>query len=379
MTICTLGHLAHREMNKKAPLLKPIKVGRYNLKNRVVMAPLTRRRATDDLVPVEIMRTYYEQRASAGLIISEATNISPQALGYMNSPGIFTTEQIEAWKPITKAVHQKGGVIFLQLWHVGRVSHSLLQPNQQLPVSASAVAAIGEIKTPQDHQKMEIPRALEIHEIPTIIDDYKRATINALEAGFDGVEIHGANGYLPNQFLLDGSNVRKDEYGGSIKNRARFIMKILDVCCKAIGSDRVGIRLSPSGANQGIWDSNVVAVFEYLIDKLNDYNMAYLHLMEPYAPLEPAKKYAHYLKVVTPYFRKFFKGPLMTNVGFDFEKGNKSIIDGDADMIAFGRLFISNPDLVERFEKGAQLNEWDTDTFYYGEEKGYIDYPKLDF
>ncbi len=221
LTICTLGHLAHREMNKKAPLLKPIKVGRYDLKNRVVMAPLTRRRATNNLVPVDIMKTYYEQRASAGLIISEATNISPQALGYMNSPGIFTMEQIEAWKPITEAVHQRGGVIFLQLWHVGRVSHSSLQPNQQLPVSASAIAAIGEINTPSGHQKMETPRALETNEIPAIVADYKRATINAIEAGFDGVEIHGANGYLPNQFLLDGSNIRKDEYGGSIKNQVQ--------------------------------------------------------------------------------------------------------------------------------------------------------------
>ena len=377
MTICNLGHIAHREMNKKAPLLKSIRVGRYNLKNRVVMAPLTRRRATDDLVPKDIMRIYYEQRVSAGLIISEATNISPQALGYMNSPGIFTHEQIVAWQPITNAVHQKGGVIFLQLWHVGRVSHPSLQPDQQLPVSSSAVAAIGEINTPQGHQKMIAPRALETNEISTIVNDYKNATINAIEAGFDGVEIHGANGYLPNQFLLDGSNLRVDEYGGSMKNRSRFMLEIVDVCCEAIGSDRVGIRLSPSGANQGIFDSNVVEVYEYLINKLNDYKLAYLHLMEPYAPLEPAEKYANYLKVVTPHFRKFFNGPLITNVGFDFDSGNKSIQNGDADMIAFGRLFISNPDLVERFEKGAPLNQWDADTFYYGGEKGYIDYPVL--
>jgi len=370
--------MAHREINKKAPLLKPIRLGRYNLKNRVVMAPLTRRRATDNLVPVDIMRIYYEQRASAGLIISEATNISPQALGYMNSPGIFATEQIEAWQPVTKAVHQRGVVIFLQLWHVGRVSHPSLHPNQKLPISASAVAAIGEINTPQGHQKMIVPRALETYEIPTIVNDYKKATLNAIEAGFDGVEVHGANGYLPNQFLLNGSNLRKDEYGGSIKNRSRFMLEIVETCSKAIGSDRVGIRLSPSGANQGIFDSNVVEVYEYLIDKLNDYNLAYLHLMEAYAPLEPAEKYKDYLKVVTPHFRKFFNGPLMTNVGFDFDSANKSIQSGDADMIAFGKLFISNPDLVERFEKGAKLNKWDKDTFYYGGEKGYIDYPSLE-
>ena len=258
-------------MNKKASLLTPLKVGKYQLRNRVVMAPLTRRRATDNLVPVDIMRTYYEQRASAGLIISEATNISPQALGYMNSPGIFTPEQIEAWKPITKAVHQKGGVIFLQLWHVGRVSHPLLQPNKVLPVSASAIAVEGKINTPEGHQQMVAPRALELNEIPAVVNDYKTASLNAIEAGFDGVEIHGANGYLPNQFLLDGSNKRTDEYGGSIQNRSSFMLEIVEACCKAIGSERVGIRLSPSGANQGMFDTNVVAVYEYLIKKLNHF------------------------------------------------------------------------------------------------------------
>lgn len=378
MTICKLGHLAHREMNRKAPLLKSIKVGKYNLKNRVVMAPLTRRRATDNMVPVDIMRIYYEQRASAGLIISEATNISEQAFGYMNSPGIFTRAQIDAWKPITNAVHQRNGCIFLQMWHVGRVSHPLLQPNNRLPVSASALVVDGQINTPEGHQQMVEPRALETDEIPSIINDYKQASMNAIEAGFDGVEIHGANGYLPNQFLLDGSNKRRDKYGGSIQNRSRFMLEIVEACCSAIGSDSVGVRLSPSGANQGMFDSNVVAVYEYLIEKLNVYNLAFLHLMEPYAPLEPAEKFAHYLKEVTPHYRKIFKGPLMTNVGFDYESGNRAIKNGDADMIAFGKLYISNPDLVERFEKGAHLNPWDKETFYYGGEKGYIDYPILD-
>lgn len=367
--------MAHREMNKKAPLLKPIKVGKYNLKNRVVMAPLTRRRATDDMVPLDIMRIYYGQRASAGLIISEATNISHQAFGYMNSPGIFMPEQIEAWKPITEAVHQKGGCIFLQMWHVGRVSHPSLQPDNKLPVSASAIAVEGQINTPEGHQQMVTPRALELNEIPAVVNDYKTASLNAIEAGFDGVEIHGANGYLPNQFLLDGSNKRNDEYGGSIQNRSRFMLEIVETCCNAIGSDKVGIRLSPSGANQGMFDTNVVAVYEYIIEKLNHFDLAFLHLMEPYVPLEPAEKFAHYLKEVTRHFRKLFKGPLITNVGFDYESGNRSIQKGDADMIAFGRLFISNPDLVERFEKGAPLNPWDIDTFYYGGEKGYIDYP----
>lgn len=338
------------------------------------MAPLTRRRATNDHVPTDIMRIYYEQRSSAGLIIAEATNISLQAVGYMNSPGIFSQPQIDAWKPITKAVHDKAGKIFLQLWHVGRVSHPLLQPGHQLPVSASAISAKAIINTPEGHKEMVVPRSLETEEIIGIVHDYRQAALNAIEAGFDGVEIHGANGYLPDQFLHDGSNTRTDQYGGSFENRSRFVLEVLDACCKAIGSDRVGIRLSPSGSNQGMFDSNVVKLYEYLIQRLNDFNLAYLHLMEPYAPLEPPDKFAHYLKVVTPHFRPYFKGNLITNVGFDFNSGNKIIREGNADMVAFGKPYISNPDLVERFALQAPLNPWDKDTFYYGGEKGYIDY-----
>ena len=375
MTICTMGHAAHRELNKKAPLLTPFRIGKYQLRNRVVMAPLTRRRATDTHVPTDIMRIYYEQRASAGLIIAEATNISAQAVGYMNSPGIYTEEQTEAWKPITKAVHHKGGLIFLQLWHTGRVSHPLLQPNGKLPVSASALAAKGRINTPQGQKEMVVPRELDTEEIPAIVQDYRNAAVNAIEAGFDGIEIHGANGYLPDQFLHDGSNKRTDSYGGSIENRCRFIMEITDTCCDAIGQNRVGVRLSPSGIYKDMFDSDPVALYEYLIAKLNDRNLAYLHLMEPYVALEPEKKYAKYLKKVTPHFRKIFNGPLITNVGFDFESGNKIIKEGHADMVAFGKLYISNPDLVERFTKGAPLNPWDESTFYYGGERGYVDYP----
>jgi N-ethylmaleimide reductase len=356
-------------------LLQPFSTDKLNFKNRVAMAPLTRRRANDDHVPTDIMRIYYEQRSSAGLIIAEATNISLQAVGYMNSPGIFTRRQIETWKTITKAVHNKEGKIFLQLWHVGRVSHPLLQPGQQLPVSSSAINARSIINTPEGHKEMVIPRALETDEIPVIVNDYKQASMNAIEAGFDGVEIHSANGYLPDQFLHDGSNTRTDQYGGSFENRSRFVLEILESCCLAIGSERVGIRLSPSGSNQGMFDSNVVKLYEYLIQKLNDFNLAYLHLMEPYSPLEPENKYAHYLKVVTPYFRPYFNGTLITNVGYDFETGNKIISDGNADLVAFGKLFISNPDLVEKFALNAPLNPWDKDTFYYGGPKGYIDYP----
>jgi N-ethylmaleimide reductase len=362
-------------MHKKPPLFRPIQVGDYELRNRIIMAPLTRRRATDNHIPTDIMITYYEQRASAGLIIAEATNISPQAVGYMNTPGIYNHRQIDRWKPVTKAVHQKGGLIFLQLWHVGRVSHPLLQPNYQLPVSASAIPVEGEVMTPEGRKKHETPRALETDEISGIIDDYKNASMGAMEAGFDGIEIHGANGYLPDQFLHDDSNVRTDLYGGSIQNRCRFILEITKACCDAIGSGKVGIRLSPSGVYKGMFDQNPVELYQYLIQQLNEFNLAYLHLMEPYVPLEPAEKYQHYKNPVTPYFRKFFKGPLMTNVDFNYETGNRVIEEGHADMVAFGKLFISNPDLVERFKEHHPLADWDKDTFYYGGAKGYTDYP----
>lgn len=359
-----------------APLLQPVILGGKQLNNRVVMAPLTRRRATSYHVPTEIMIPYYEQRASAGLIIAEATNISLQAVGYMNSPGIFTKEQIGSWRGVTAAVHQRDGLIFLQLWHVGRVSHPHLQPGGQLPVSASAIAASGVITTPHGSQTMVMPRALETLEVISIVADYKQASMNAVDAGFDGIEIHGANGYLPDQFLHGGSNVRTDRYGGSIENRCRFMLEIVEACCSAIGADRVGIRLSPSGIFKDMFDDKPVELYEYLIHALNPYKLAYLHLMEPYVALEPEEKYRHYLKEVTPHFRKFFQGPLITNVEFDFESGNKIIESGHADLVAFGKLFISNPDLVERFIACAPLAPWDKDTFYHGGPKGYTDYPK---
>ena len=339
------------------------------------MAPLTRRRATDEHVPTPIMQTYYQQRVSAGLIIAEATNISQQAVGYMNSPGIYNQQQIDAWKPVTKAVHDKGGIIFLQLWHVGRVSHPLVQPGGQLPVSASAIDLDDIILTPEGHKKHVTPRALELEEIAGIVEDYGKASLNAVEAGFDGVEIHGANGYLPDQFLHDGSNQRTDNYGGSIENRCRFVLEVTQACCEAIGSDKVGIRLSPSGIVKGMYDSNPVALYEFLIKNLNRFKMAYLHLMEPYAALEPPERYKHFMVPVTPYFRPFFEGPVITNVEFNYETGNQIIQRGHADMVAFGKLFISNPDLVERFKNKWPLADWDKSTFYHGGEKGYIDYP----
>ncbi|MCD4695976.1 MAG: alkene reductase [Bacteroidales bacterium] len=364
-------------MSKKPPLLKSVIIGRYTLRNRVIMAPLTRRRATDGHVPTELMKTYYQQRASSGLIIAEATNISPQAVGYMNSPGIYTREQVDAWKPITEAVHKKGGVIFLQLWHVGRVSHPLLQPGNNLPVSSSPIKADGTINTLQGQKMMVTPKALEIKEISQIIEDYRQAAMKAMDAGFDGVEIHGANGYLPDQFLHDGSNTRSDEYGGNIKNRCRFILEITKTCCNAIGSDRVGIRLSPSGIYKNMFDSDPVGLYDFLVNNLNGFDLAYLHLMEPYVALDPPEKYTKYLKVVTPHYRKIYKGILISNVNYDYESANRLILENIADAVAFGKLFISNPDLVERFKTGASLIPWNEDTFYYGGEKGYIDYPSL--
>lgn len=339
------------------------------------MAPLTRRRATDDHIPTEMMVVHYAQRASAGLIIAEATNISHQGTGYMNSPGIYSQDQIEAWKKVTKAVHDKEGVIFLQLWHVGRVSHPLLQISGALPVSSSAIKAEGMQNTPQGQKEMVVPRALELDELPGIIHDYKQAAINAIEAGFDGVEIHGANGYLLDQFLHDGSNIREDEYGGSIQNRTRLMFEVTDACCDAIGNDRVGIRLSPSGIYKDMFDSNPVELYEYVISQLNKYQLAYLHLLEPYVALEPVEKYTNYLKEITPHFREFYGGNLITNCGFNFKSGNDAIRNKHADMIAFGKLFISNPDLVERFKSGYPLADWDEGLFYYGGEKGYNDYP----
>ena len=361
-------------MMNSSPLLTPIAVGVLKLPNRMIMSPLTRRRATAENMPVDLMAVYYAQRASAGLIISEATPISPQAIGYNNLPGIFTKAQVEAWKKITSAVHDKGGRIFMQLWHVGRVSHSLFQPELALPVAPSAISAGDTINTPEGHKSMEIPRALETGEIAEIVDDYRKAAENAKEAGFDGVEIHGANAYLIDQFLHDSSNVRTDAYGGSMENRARFALEVVAAVCSVWGSERVGIRLSPSNVRYGMDDTYPAGLFTYLIEKLNDFNLAYLHLVEPMLPLD---EYPHMIREVARYFRPIWKGPLITAGNYNQEKGEAALRDGIADMVAFGRLFISNPDLPERFAQQSPLTDPDISTFYAGGEKGYTDYPLL--
>jgi len=357
-------------VNADVNLFSPVKVGPYTLPNRMVMAPMTRLRAIDS-VPQPLMATYYAQRVSAGLIVTECTMVSPLSLGYMNCPGIYSSEQVAGWREVTEAVHAKGGRIFLQLWHSGRVSHPSLLGGE-LPVAPSAVAAVGELHTPDGKRPMEAPRALETHEISEIVEQFRKGAENALAAGFDGVELHGAFGYLIDQFLQDGSNQRTDEYGGSIEKRSRFLLEVVEAVSSVWGADRVGIKLSPSNTFYGMFDSNPKATFGYVIDALNRFGLGYLHLMEP-NEVDLATR--DVLQSVTSLFRPIFKGTLITNGGYNQEKGNAILASGDADLVSFGKLFIANPDLPKRFELKAPLNAPDPKTFYAPDEKGYTDYP----
>ena len=354
------------------PLLQPYKLGNLTLTNRLVMSPLTRRRAGEGGVPVEMNAIYYAQRASAGLIIAEASQISPQGVGYMNTPGIHSDEQVEGWKKVTSAVHAKGGLIFLQLWHVGKVSHSLLQPGNVLPVSASAISGGDFITTPKGKMPMEIPRALELDEIPGIIEDYRKAAANAIKAGFDGVEIHAANSYLLDQFMHSSSNTRTDPYGGSIENRCRLTLEVTDAICSEIGREKTGIRLSPSNIKYGMDDANPAALFGYVIDELDKRSLAYLHLVEPMLSLE---HHPHMIPHVAAHFRKHYSGTLITAGNYTPESGRTALESGIADLVAFGRLFIANPDLPGRIADNAPLNTPDIDTFYTRGPEGYVDYP----
>jgi N-ethylmaleimide reductase len=363
-------------MSANVDLLSSVKLGPYQLLNRLVMAPLTRNRAGAGYVPGALNVTYYAQRASAGLIITEASQVSPEGLGYPSTPGIYSPEQVEGWKLVTDAVHAKGGRIFLQLWHVGRISHPSLQPNGALPVAPSAIAPQGEAATYEGMKPYVTPRALETHEIPGIVEQYRQGAQNALEAGFDGVEIHAANGYLIDQFLRDGTNHRTDEYGGSLENRVRFLMEVTAAVVSVWGGDRVGVRLSPSGSFNSMSDSDPVATFTYAVQALNQFNLAYLHVIEPRADDNftsgtPASS------LTTGYFRSIFKGTLIAAGGYDRETGNTALANGEADLVAYGRLFIANPDLPERFALKAPLNPADRSTFYGGDERGYTDYPAL--
>jgi N-ethylmaleimide reductase len=353
-------------------LFTPFKAGALDLPNRLVMAPLTRGRAYPDGTPHPRMIEYYRQRASAGLIITEATAISAQGVGWVNAPGIYTQAHVEGWKPVTEAVHQAGGRIVLQLWHMGRASHPDFH-NGALPVSASAIAAKGDAHTASGSKPYVTPRALETEEIEGVVADYARATRLAREAGFDGVEIHAANGYLIDQFLRDGSNQRTDDYGGSVANRVRFLLEVTSAVVGAWSGDRVGVRLSPTNSYNDMKDSDPVATFTLAAKILNRFKLAYLHVLEG--------KPGHWSAIpglqVSPHMRKTFKGPFIANAGYDAATAAHSINEDETDLVAFGVPFLANPDLVERFRAGAPLNTPDMSTFYGGTEKGYTDYPVL--
>lgn len=354
-------------------LFTPLQLGPIELRNRLVMAPLTRNRAGPGNVPGALNVEYYDQRASAGLIITEATQISPQGVGYPGTPGIHSPEQTAGWREVTKAVHAKGGRIFLQLWHVGRISHPSLQPNGALPVAPSAIKPDGEAVTYEGMQSYVTPRALETNEIPGLIADYRAAAQNALEAGFDGVEVHAANGYLLDQFLRDGSNKRQDAYGGSMENRARLMLEVTGAVTEVWGTGRVGVRLSPVNSFNSMSDSNPDETFGYAVRQLNRFDLAYLHVIEAdfaaSANEEPYDKQA---------LRNAFDGVYMANGGYDKLRAEWAVSSGSADLIAFGKLFLANPDLPARLEQGAALNEPDAATFYGGDAAGYTDYPFLD-
>ena len=352
-------------------LHSPIDMGDLQLPNRIIMAPLTRMRAPSS-IPTEMMRTYYCQRASAGLIISEATPICSQGVGYPATPGIWNEQQIEAWQKITAAVHDKNGRIVLQLWHVGRISHPDFHDGD-LPVAPSAIAPKGLAVTPEGMKPFVTPRALATDEIQGIVEHYRQAAKNALRADFDGVEIHSANGYLLDQFLRDGSNQRTDRYGGSLENRARFLLEVTAAVIDACGAGRVGIRLSPSGTFNDMADSEPEAIFGYLLAELNRFNLAYLHIVDA---LEGDIR--HGAKVIKlELLRKAYQGNLIVCGGYDQARAEAAIAQSMADAVAFGQLYIANPDLVERFKQNAPLNVPDATTFYGGNEKGYIDYPAL--
>jgi N-ethylmaleimide reductase len=355
-------------------LFDPVRLGSVELRNRILMAPLTRCRAAEGHVPTELNAEYYGQRATAGLIISEATSVSPYGYGYPNTPGIHTQPQVEGWKKVVQAVHERGGKIFLQLWHVGRISHPCFQPNGEVPVAPSAIAPNGKIFTGTAMVDYVAPRALETHEIPGIVAEYVIGAKLAVQAGFDGVEIHNANGYLLDQFLRDGTNRRTDRYGGSLQNRARLTLEVTEAVVSVWGGDRVGIRFSPSGVFNDMGDSNPLETFSHVLGELSRFNLAYAHVTQV-----TAQDIAHGAKagVGPKELRSSFRGALVSAGGFTLESGNHALAEGWADAIAFGVPFLANPDLPERFRLGAALNVPDEATFYAPGPKGYVDYPFL--
>ncbi|MBN8709930.1 MAG: alkene reductase [Verrucomicrobia bacterium 61-8] len=366
-------------MNTHPSLLGPVEVGFRVLPNRVVMAPLTRMRAhMPGNIPWALNEEYYRQRSGAGLIISEGTPVSPTGHGYYGTPGIHTSEQVEGWKGVTRAVHGAGGRIFLQLWHVGRLSHTDLQPGGAPPLAPSAIAADGSAHTKDGPKPWSMPRALELEEIPRIVADFAHGAALAKEAGFDGVEIHGANGYLLEQFLSDRINLRDDIYGGSVENRARFFLDVVAAVTSVWGSEYVGVRISPSNTYGTVDHSDRHGTYAHLIGKLNVFHLAYLHIVEPRVAGNIDIDPLHDLGCSR--FRPLVTGntKVISAGGYTRESGDLAIAEGHADLVAYGRSFIANPDLVERFREGAPLNPYDRATFYGGTEKGYTDYPTLE-
>ena len=359
-------------MDNDNVLFSPVRLGPYLLPNRLVMAPMTRNRAGAGNVPQSMNALYYAQRASAGLIITEATQVSPQGVGYPDTPGIHQVKQVSGWRLVTEAVHRLGGHIFLQLWHVGRISHPSLQPGGALPVAPSAIRPNGDAYTYEGLKPFVTPRALETDEIAEVVAQYRHGAHLAMVAGFDGVEIHAANGYLPDQFLRDGTNRRTDRYGGSLENRARFLMEIVEAVTAVWGPQRVGVRISPINPFNDMYDSNPELTFGYVAERLGKLGLVYLHVVEAD---EHGNTTGHQLNFRR--LRDLFGGIYIVNGGFDYERATTTLARGDADLVSFGRLFLANPDLPERFAKRAPLNKPDHATFYGGQEPGYIDYPAL--
>lgn len=355
-------------------LFDGFRLGNLTLPNRVVMAPLTRNRAAAGFVPTDLTAEYYAQRAGAGLLITEASQISQQGQGYQDTPGIYSDAQVAAWRKVTDAVHAKGGHIFIQLWHVGRVSHTSLQPGGGAPVAPSAIMAKTKTFVNNGFVETSAPRALELSEIPALVEDYSRAAANAVKAGFDGVEVHAANGYLLDQFLRDGANKRTDAYGGSIENRARLLLEVMDAVIAEIGAARTAVRLSPVTPANDLADSDPQTLFNHVVEELAKRKPVYVHVIEGATggprDVVPGFSFAE--------LRRRFSGAWMVNNGYDLAMAEKTVETGAADLVAFGRPFISNPDLVERLKRKAPLAPLDQATLYGGGAKGYTDYPVLE-
>jgi N-ethylmaleimide reductase len=361
-------------MTPTIDLFSPFRLGPLALPNRIVMAPMTRNRAGPGNVPTTLNATYYAQRAGAGLIVAEASQVSPQGLGYPGTPGIHSDEQIAGWRLVIDAVHAAGGRIFLQLWHVGRISHPSLQPDGALPVAPSAIAPAGQAWTLDGMKPYVTPRALETDEVSGIVAQYRRGAANAKAAGFDGVEVHAAHGYLLDQFLRDKTNQRTDKYGGSAENRARLVVEVMEAVAGEWGGDRTGVHLSPTNlAFNDISDSDPVQTFSTAVRALDRLDLAYLHLVEP-APADPIGPGP---RLDAAFFRPLWRSALVVNKAYDLDRANAVLRSGAADLVSFATLFIANPDLPERFRRGAPFNPPERKTYYAGGAKGYTDYPEL--